>query len=87
MRLVSFIHDISFLACGVTLHRMISTRQLLQSRYFNWSLRLNLLEYKTDVRKHVTSELKGDVMVIRINTPGSKVSKEYITTACNSLRR
>ena len=34
---------------------------------------LNLLEYNADARKHVTSELKGDVMVIRINTPGAKV--------------
>lgn len=44
-------------ACGVTLRRMISTRQFLQN-----------------ARKHVTSELKGDVMVIRINTPGAKVN-------------
>ena len=43
------------------------------------------MEYITDARKHVASELKGDVQVIRINTPGAKVSKEYNTTACNSF--
>ena len=35
--------------------------------------------YNADARKHVTNELKGDVMVIRINSPRSKVSE---VTAC-----
>ncbi|XP_065890644.1 trifunctional enzyme subunit alpha, mitochondrial-like [Dysidea avara] len=44
-------------ACGTTLHRMISTRLVLQN-----------------AKKHVSSEVKDGVMVIKINSPGSKVN-------------
>ena len=56
---------------------MISTRQLLQSeRYKTERFVLEFIRIcNVDARKHVTNELKGDVMVIRINTPGSKVSE------------
>ena len=67
--------NLSSPACGTTLHRMISTRLVLQSECFIGvkTCARKCWNCLVDAKKHVSSEVKDGVMVIKINSPGSKV--------------